>query len=124
MDDRSLYRFSLILSVAGILFILVLVHFTGPEAVKVSSIDSDHVGQRIQTQGQIEGLHTTETGHLFFHVKDERDEIRVVVFREDLAEMGLNRKLIQNGDVVSITGDVDTWNGQLEIVPTRIEIVS
>lgn len=121
MNDRKLYLLSLGLSIFGIFLISTFTYLTGPAKVKISSIDSDYEGQRINTEGVARDVYTTKDGHLFFHVKDRRDEIKVAVFREDMKEMGLDEDSVQSGDRLSITGDVKSWNNELEIIPVKIE---
>ncbi|MFP4045986.1 MAG: exodeoxyribonuclease VII large subunit [Candidatus Aenigmatarchaeota archaeon] len=121
MKDKRLYKISLLISLAGLTVLLVWASLIEPDKVGIQSITREDIGQEVVVEGSIETMDWLEEGHLFFHVKDRKDRIMVVLFKDDAEGMGINRNSLEVEERVEVTGEVKDYNGQLEIIPSRIE---
>lgn len=120
MDDRSLYYFCLLFSVAGIISLITFSYFTSPEKVEISSIDENDIGSEVEIRGSIENIYESEGGGIFFHVKDEEGGIDVALFSEAVKDMGVDKSLLYEGKEVIIEGEVDMYKGEIQIIPDKV----
>lgn len=122
MNDKKLYKISLLASTIGLIILLVFSYLSSPETMEISQVDSNDVGSRIEVQGTVTSKYVTEDGHLFFHVKENGAKINVALFKDNLIEMDLQPKEIEEGDSVTVAGDVDMYEGELQILPVEVKI--
>lgn len=122
MKDEKLYRISLALSVAGLAALFLLAHVSSPERLNIGEIDHGDIGNRVEVRGTAEDVYVSDGGHIFFHVKENGSKIDVVVFEDDVKSMGLEYDTIDEGNEVVVSGDVDLYRGDLQILPNELEI--
>ncbi len=65
MDDKTLMKISLIISIIGVIALFLFVQFTEPIKINVSRIDDSMLGQNIELSGRIESF-STRDGNVFF----------------------------------------------------------
>lgn len=82
------------------------------EPVDISDIEKSWSGKSLMVQGEIAEVRTS-SGHLFFNLKQGKDSIKVVKFD--------SQSSYSNGDRVNVTGHVEIYKGELEIVAKEIE---
>ena len=122
MKDEKLYKISLAASVIGIILLFAFSFMTSPETSQVSEIDPGDVGSRVEVSGVVEDKYVTQDGHLFFHVKENNEEIDVAVFNDNLQSMGLEPQRVEEGQEITVAGDVEMYEGELQILPVEIEL--
>ncbi|MFP4117047.1 MAG: exodeoxyribonuclease VII large subunit [Candidatus Aenigmatarchaeota archaeon] len=122
MKDEKLYKISLAASVIGLILLFTFSHITSPETKEVSEVDPGNVGSRVEVSGTVEEKYVTQDGHLFFHVKENNDEINVAMFNDNLQSMAIEPDYIQEGQKVTVAGDVEMYEGELQILPVELEV--
>lgn len=123
MDDEKIYKISLSISLAGLVILFFWSSVTEPERIGIGSLGREDVGSEVEITGSVGNIKQVKEGHIFFHVKDRKEKILVVLFKDDADEMSLTKESLNEGEEVKITGEVKKYEDQLEIIPRRIERV-
>lgn len=75
---------------------------------------------RVEVEGQVSGFRPHSSGHLYFTLKDERSQIRAVMFRSDARRMTFR---LEDGQHVVARGRVSVYEvrGEYQIICDRLE---
>ena len=96
------------------LFILILLaNYSQPEEVPIILLQ-EHINERVKISGEITRASYSDKAS-FFRVREDIAEIRVIVFD--------NCTEIKKGDFVSIKGDVEVYEGKLELIARQISLL-
>ena len=121
VSERSLYRLSLLLSVAGIISLFFIVQAMEPAEAAISEISGDFLGRTVSVSGIIKDKpYWHEDGHLFFTLSDSEGNAIKTVFFEREAKKLPALKNISRGMNVTVTGKVNEYQNELEIVGTSL----
>ena len=125
VKENDLLKMCLLGSIAGLAFLYVIVVNFNPIQVGISEIGSDSVGKYVSVSGEISDMYSHKDGHIFFDLNQGSDAIRVVIWNSDvnnLKSRGMNISEICNGASVEISGMIEYYKGQIELVPVRSNI--
>ncbi len=75
-------------------------------------LESDAILSDIAVEGEISGFKAAASGHLYFTLKDDLAQIRSVVWRKNVANLGFRPK---DGDRVVATGRVEFYTARGEV---------
>ena len=75
---------------------------------------------RVEVEGQVSGFKPHSSGHLYFTLKDERSQIRAVMFRSDARRLTFK---LEDGQRVVARGRVSVYEvrGEYQIICDRLE---
>lgn len=75
---------------------------------------------RVEVEGQVSGFRPHSSGHLYFTLKDERSQIRAVMFRTDARRLTFK---LEDGQHVVARGRVSVYEvrGEYQIICDRLE---
>lgn len=112
MQEKTLFRISLICALIGLMIILwVSETITIPE-YKISEINKDILDKTIKVNAKITMIKETQSLDILT-IEDETGKIKMIIFKED----PLN---LSKGDQVSIQGIVREYKNELEIEASKI----
>lgn len=115
-------RLSLICSVAGIAVLYVGGALMRPTLTPIAEVDNDSVGLKVMVSGRVTDLYEHPDGHLFLKIEDgSGDTISVPIFSRTRSDLGEQVRML---DRVQVVGEVELYNGTLEVVPGGAEDVS
>jgi len=86
-----------------------------------SGLDSPLVGRLVSIDATVCNVRKSKSGSLYWSVADDSECASVLtapVFEKTLKTMG-----VAKGDVLRITGTVDEYEGELEIVPKAVLVL-
>lgn len=107
----SLFKISLIVSLTGTLFVLLLANILEPEPVQIKEIDNSYIDCFVKIRGNI--TDTRNLDNMFIiSVEDETGKINAVGYDNADFEKVLN---------VEIVGKVTEYKGELEIEAAKIK---
>lgn len=110
-------KLSLICSLTGVAAIYAAAMQTHPMMTPIASLDNDFVGLKVAISGQVVDSYEHRDGHLFLKLRDDSEGVvSVPVFARLRAELGEPIELL---DMVQVTGEVELYRGELEVVPER-----
>lgn len=87
----------------------------------INGLLQDRVG-RVWVQGEVSNLHRASSGHCYFTLKDDRGQIRAVLFRGSAQRM---RFQLEEGIEVIVSADVGVYEarGDLQLIVKNVEPV-
>lgn len=121
---NPLISISLVCSVVGLILIYIAALNLQPRQIKISDITAELVGRSVSTSGKIVYKRSHVAGHLFLTISDNDAKIQVPLFAgfmNSLSEVGLTEKDFKVGDKVSVSGLIDEYRGQLQIIPRKVD---
>ncbi|MFH1592923.1 MAG: OB-fold nucleic acid binding domain-containing protein [Candidatus Woesearchaeota archaeon] len=112
MEERSLFKLALIVSLTGLLLLIFISDKIEIEEYDIKDINKKLVNKQIKVSGTIERV--TETpGLVIFDIKDKTGTITAIAFKESFINLTKNRH-------VEIEGQVITYKDKLEIQVDQI----
>lgn len=115
MQEKPLLYFSLTISLTGLLSLFLIASNINFDATPIGEISKDDTGRGLKACGSIEDKFTSSENHTFFTLVDKSGEIEIVVFSSTRAAVGTGQ--------VCVTGKVDLYEGDLEIIAKEVESV-
>lgn len=120
MKDRTLYRICLIFSGISIVAMLTFSTLTETQKMSIGGIDGEEVGDTVKVEGEIKSVKNLQGGHILFHVKDKTGAVDVILFKNQIERMDLDKNQITVGKEIVVEGEVDRYDDSLEILPEEI----
>ncbi len=112
MEDSTLLKISLIISITGIFTLLFILEFSEVKPFQIKDITKKQLENQIKIQGEITSIKETP-GLYILNVNDLTETITVIIFKED----PLN---IKKGMYIEVTGEVQEYKDELEIIADKI----
>ena len=120
MNENILTKVGLACSIVGLGILYVGAISVHPQPTPIASLDNSLIGVRVTISGEVVDLYEHPNGHLFLKLRDDSGEmIDVPIFSGVRAGL----KSIEFLDVVTVSGEVSTYRGRLEVVPEDAEDV-
>ena len=109
---EPLFKLSLLLSLTGIIFLLLLSNLLEPEPISIEKINERMLNQKIQIQGQITNIRTFDNYDFqIISIRDNTGEIDVILN---------NRVNAEKNQTITIIGRVSEYKGDIEIQADKI----
>ena len=118
MQLSKLTLLSLAFSLIGLVLIYIAAINLQPTQAALSSIDASIVGRTVSTTGYITSARTSQ-GHLFLIISDNSTNLQVPLFAGYIQSTKLDADQFKVGKKVSVTGLVDQYQGQMQIIPQK-----
>ncbi|MBI4158792.1 OB-fold nucleic acid binding domain-containing protein [Candidatus Woesearchaeota archaeon] len=115
MNESSIFKLSLAISLTGILLLLVIVETTEIQEIGIEDISNKKEDETVRIVGKIESIKETP-GLYILNIEDKSGKINVIVFKEDK----LN---ISKGNQADIEGTVKEYQNKKELIAKRISII-
>ena len=109
ITEKDIYRACIVLSIVGLGIIHVSHSYLEYQEVKVEEIDRTWLGNSVRVEGEIVSR-TEVNGAKFMELRDSTDTVNIVDF-----------EMRNTSDQASISGYVDVYQGDLQIVAEEIE---
>ncbi|MCX6778104.1 MAG: hypothetical protein NT157_04430 [Candidatus Micrarchaeota archaeon] len=117
MADNNL-TVALVLALVGLVIIIIYARSIEPSAVKISEIGATMAGKYVEISGTV-GSASSNNGNVFLKVCGDAC-IPVVIFRGVASGMAdPNPYIIKKGDRIVARGEVQEYEGDLELVVLR-----
>ncbi len=113
MNENSLLKISLILSLIGILTIFYISETTSVDLSKISYLSKDDLDKIVRIEGEIISIGDTP-GLMIVNVKDSTG-IMVAILFKDNSTINLERN-----QVIDIIGILAEYKGELEIIADQV----
>lgn len=125
MNEEKMLRICLIGSMLGLLALYFIATNLAAVDVKVGEVSGNLMGSVVKVEGEVSDFYEHSNGHLFFDLMDESGSIRVVVWNDIAEELrlgGFNVSSIKDGARLEITGTVEMYRGEVELIPLRSQV--
>jgi DNA/RNA endonuclease YhcR with UshA esterase domain len=124
MKLSNLTMISLASSVVGLILIYIAAINLPPVHMPISSIDAGIVGRTASTTGYVTYSRTSAQGHLFLTISDNSNTLQVPLFAGYIQSAKIDTEQFKIGKKISVTGIVDQYQGQMQIVPQKLGDIS
>lgn len=123
MKEKKLALICLFTSLLGLILIYIASINLKPTEIEISQINPELIGKTVKTTGVIVYKRSSKDGHLFLTISDNETKIQVPLFYSFLSSLSerLDLEELKAGRKISITGLVDEYMGNLQIVPRKPE---
>lgn len=108
----NIFKTSLTISLLGILILLIYTENITLPTKNIQNITNKDVDKQIKIIGQVTRL-TDLPGLMILDIKDNTEQITVVIFKEETLNINKN-------DFLEIQGKVAEYRGELEIIAEKI----
>jgi DNA/RNA endonuclease YhcR with UshA esterase domain len=122
IKQNKIILICLFASVFGLVLIYLAAINIQPSSIKISEIDSRLIGKTIRTTGYIIYKSNHPAGHVFLTIADGQAKIQVPLFAgfvNSLNENDVSVDDFRKGVRISVSGLVDEYKGQLQILPRK-----
>jgi RecJ-like exonuclease len=109
ITQKDIYKACIVLSIIGLGIIHISHSYLEYQEVKIEEIDRTWLGNSVRVEGEIVSR-TEVDGAKFMELKDSTDTVNIVDF-----------EMRNTSDQASISGYVDVYQGDLQIVAEEIE---
>ena len=125
MNERTMLKICLVGSIAGIIALYFITITITPLDVKIGEVTGELVGKVVNVKGTVTDFYEHKDGHYFFDIKDGTGELKVVLWDslvEQLRLGGMNVDEIRDGAELELTGTLEIYKGELELIPLRSQV--
>lgn len=111
MEETILVRIGIFCSFVGVLTLYMITIYVEPEQVAISEVNQEYLGKFVKVSGKVASIREFKKSKLI-EIED-KDRIYIYVLNELLPE-GL-----EEGMLITVSGKVQEYKGNLEIVPKK-----
>ena len=123
MEQREITFICITGSVLSLIAAYLYVISVLPGSVLISDITSEMTGRKIEVTGNVSEI-TEKDGNTFFTLSDDSGEIKAVLWNSvNLGKESLLEN-VKKGGTFSVSGEVQVYRGQLEIIVSGIKYVT
>lgn len=119
MEDSQIFRIALITTIIGLSGMMFLSDKIIPHEIKIKDLDKGMLDEDVSIVGSVEKIDKSPKSNTYFlQVKDGTGKITAVIFNSavlDLEQNNLTPLSFANHQV-KITGNVQQYNGDIELV--------
>lgn len=115
-------KLCLICSVIGLVVLFFGVQLKEAKVIEISKINKENLGEEIVVEGRVTNKYYNGE-HLFFDLEGDKEKINIVVFKNSLEGSNIDPKKIKQSDKVRVTGKVEIYNGELEIIGKNLSFI-
>ncbi|HLC67632.1 MAG TPA: OB-fold nucleic acid binding domain-containing protein [archaeon] len=112
MKDEKLVKLSLAVALAGIVALFMIILFIGPDMTTIGSLSEKDAGKHVVLNATVL-TKSTSGNNVFMTIYDGTGNITAVVFNA--------RVTVKSGDNVTVTGQVNVYKGELEIIADLVK---
>jgi len=124
LKNNKLIIICFLSSLTGIALIYVAAIRMQPATIELKEINSNLVGKAVTTEGFITYKSSHPAGHFFLTISENDKKVQVPLFAgfmSELKKVGIGEKDFKSKARIVVTGTVDEYRGQLQIVPRKVE---
>jgi DNA/RNA endonuclease YhcR with UshA esterase domain len=119
LRENTLLVICLAGSLAGISSLYLVSFLIEPAEMLPGDVGIEDVGKRVRLSGTVEDVRYHENGHIFFTLAGNRSGVDVVIWEDKVEQLrmsGMDLSLITEGAMLEITGDVELYRGNPQVV--------
>lgn len=115
MHDKTLLKIALLGSVIGVVLLFFISSQLSVGEQVISQLDELPEGKEVEVTGVVLRVSDTEKV-MFLEIAEEKiEDVTVVLFKDGKVD-------VKEGDVVTIVGSLEEYQGKKEIIGNRVEV--
>ncbi len=115
MDEKTLLKIGLIITIVGITILYFISGKIDIEEKTISKITAENIGEDVKIKGTVSRV--TDLDAVMIIDISQPNYMTAVLFKD--GEIN-----IKKGDYVEITGEIDEYEGEYEIIGNKVKVIS
>ena len=111
MNDKKIFKISLVTTIIGLVGIMVLSGYVNPEILTIEKIDKSKIDNQVEVDATIISITQSKSNTKIIKLKDETGTINLVIFSS--INLGYDLKTNQK---VRVIARVTQYNNDLELI--------
>ena len=111
MNDKKIFKISLITLIIGLVGIILLSGYVNPEKLTIKQIDKSKIDNQIELEANIDSIIKTKSNTQIIKISDQTGSINLIIFPSTNVQTELNKN-----QKIIIIGRVTQYNNQLELI--------
>ena len=112
MKEKTLLRISIIGTLIGIFLLYIISENIKIDETSISKIKEEQIGNDVKVEGRVKDVFNGEKISIITITKPE--EMKVVVMKNIS---------VKEGDYIEVIGEVEEYNGELEVMGNRVRVI-
>ena len=112
MKEKTLLKISIICAIFGVFVIYLISENVKIDEGSIGNIKEEGIGKDVKLKGVVNSVFNSEKATIITITQPE--EIKVML---------LGNVSLSEGDYVEVIGEVDEYNGELEIIGNRVRVI-
>jgi len=113
MKENTLLKISIICALVGVFVLYLISDNIKLDETAISKIKNEEIGNNVKVKGVVKDVFNGEKVSIITITQPE--EMKVITY---------GNVSLKEGDYIEVIGEIDEYNGNLELVGNRIRVVS
>lgn len=114
MKEKTLLQISIVCSLAGLVLLFFISRTIELPETNINTITIDDIGKNVKVCGTVSSKNVSKSQHVFLQVQDSSGSINVIAFNNMAEKLGAYD--VKKNENICVTGLVDEYNSELEII--------
>jgi len=115
VNEKTLLRIALICTIIGIAVLFFISSNIEVTEKTIDKINKDNLGEDVKVKGVIDRV--TQTNSTIFLELTQPQSITIILFSKQNISL-------EKGDYIEVIGEIDEYEGSLEIIGQRVRVIS
>ncbi len=118
MNEHTLLKISIISALIGIFILYIVSENIKIDDIDISKIKKEQIGSDVKIKGVVKSAFNGKKASIITITKNE--EMKIVIMNEN------NKKNIslKEGDYIEVIGEINEYEGELEVMGERIRVIN
>lgn len=127
MNEKNLRDVAIICSLVGLIILFFISQNLDMERTNIGEISVDELGRVVKICGFAKDKFISKKENIFFNLKDETGEIKVVIFKNTAKSIKkkfeMNLYELDEIDEFCVIGEVNEYKREIEVIGKRVEFL-
>ncbi|MEA2036193.1 MAG: OB-fold nucleic acid binding domain-containing protein [Nanoarchaeota archaeon] len=117
MKEKTLLKIAIGCALIGVFVLYIISDSVKIDETSIGKIEEEDIGSDVKVKGRVERLYEGEKVSIITIIQPE--DMSIIVMKQDNKNLSL-----EEGDYIEVIGEVDEYNGELEVIGNRIRVLS
>ncbi len=113
MEEKTLLKVAIISALIGVFILYIVSESITIDESSIGKIENEDIGNDVKVKGVVKDSFSGEKISIITITQPE--EMKIVVY-ENVS--------VKEGDYIEVIGEIDEYNGELEVIGNRIRVIS
>ena len=113
MKEKTLLKVAIISALIGVFILYIVSENTTIDETSIGKIEEEQIGNDVKVKGVVKSAFNGKKISIITITQPE--EMKIVVY-ENVS--------VKEGDYIEVIGEIDEYNGELEVIGNRIRVIS
>jgi len=113
MKEKTLLKISIICALIGVFVLFLISENIKIDETSIGKIENGQIGNDVKIKGVVNDVFNGEKASIITITQPE--EIKIMI---------MENTSLKKGDYVEVIGEVDEYNGELEVIGNRVRVMS